>query len=332
MDETPHEPDDTPAEPPKSEPVPGESRPRPGGVAEMPTVLDAVAVTPEPAPEPAATPSPKPVGAASPAPAARSAPVARSADTVLVALKHHALVRLTHWVNVPLLAGLIASGLSIYWAAPVFVHARDPVTHSRDYLADLGGAIAAALNDRGGHPGDWIYDHLSLGTRHLAAALRLHWALAYLFMANGALYLLGLAAGGGWRALLPRGTDVAEAIAMIRFYLGVIPMAIARRPWPHPHVTSKYNALQRAAYFSMPLFGALVVLSGWAMHKPSQLGWLERLFVNYDVARVVHFACMLVLGSFVIPHVILVIADGWDTFRSMVLGWSARVKGEVPNE
>ena len=87
---------------------------------------------------------------------------------------------------------------------------------------------------------------------------------------------------------------------------------------------SKYNALQRAAYFSMPIFGALIVLSGWAMHKPVQLGWLERMFVSYDGARVVHFACMLVLGSFVVPHVVLAIADGWDTLRSMVVGWSMR--------
>ena len=70
----------------------------------------------------------------------------------------------------------------------------------------------------------------------------------------------------------------------------------------------------------------LSVLSGWAMHKPSTLPWLERLFVSYDGARIVHFACMLVLGSFVIPHVILVIADGFDTFRSMITGWSTRVK------
>ena len=64
------------------------------------------------------------------------------------------------------------------------------------------------------------------------------------------------------------------------------------------------------------------------MHKPVQLGWLERLFVSYDVARIVHFGCMLVLGSFIVPHVALVIADGWDTFRSMVVGWSTRVRGE----
>ena len=246
-----------------------------------------------------------------------------------VVRKHHALVRWSHWLNVPLLLGLIASGLSIYWAAPVFLHARDAATHGRDYLMNLGVAIAQALRDRGGDPRNWIYDHLSLGTGQLAISLRLHWALAYLFMANGLLYVIGLVAGGGWRALLPRASDVKDSAAMIRFYLGVIPMAILRRPWPHPPVHTKYNALQRGAYFAVPLTGALAVLSGWAMHKPVQLGWLERLFVNYDGARIVHFACMIVLGGFIVPHTVLAISDGWDTLRSMVVGWSTRVREEA---
>jgi thiosulfate reductase cytochrome b subunit len=239
--------------------------------------------------------------------------------------KHHLLVRLTHWVNVPLLLGLILSGLAIYWAAPVFVHrtAEDPRGH--DFVYDVSRAIAGFLHAPG-DPRHWIYDHLTLGRFQLATSLRLHWLLAYLFMLNGLLYAFGLAAGGGWRALLPRPADIQGALAMIRYYAGVIPMAILRRPWPHPEAHSKYNALQRAAYFTMPIAGLLVVLSGWAMHKPVQLGWLERLFVNYDGARIVHFVCMLVLGSFVVPHVVLVIADGWDTFRSMVTGWSLRVK------
>jgi thiosulfate reductase cytochrome b subunit len=263
-------------------------------------------------------------------PAAPPAPAegAASSSTVRVVPKHHALVRLTHWANVPLLLGLIASGLSIYWAAPVFLHAPNPVTHDRDYLVDLGRAIANALHS-GGDPRAWVYDHFGLGTRSLAVALRWHWALAYVFMANGALYVLGLAAGGGWRALLPRASDPADALAMLRYYAGVVPNLMRRRPWPHPPVRSKYNALQRGAYFTMPLAGALVVLSGWAMHKPTQLGWLERTFVNYDGARLVHFSCMLVLGGFLVPHVVLVIADGWDTFRSMVVGWSDRVRGHA---
>ena len=243
-----------------------------------------------------------------------------------VVIKHHALVRWSHWANVPLLLGLIASGLAIYWAAPVFLHARDPVTGSRDYVVDLGHAISRFLGVRSGG-GNWVYDHFSLGTRDLARALRLHWLLAYLFMLNGVLYAIGLARGGGWRALLPRSSDVGEALAMLRYYAGIVPMAIRRRPWPHPVVRSKYNALQRSAYFAMPIAGLLVVLSGWAMHKPSQLGWLERAFIDYDGARVVHFVSMGVLGSFVIPHVILAVADGWDTVRSMVVGWSARVGG-----
>jgi thiosulfate reductase cytochrome b subunit len=257
---------------------------------------------------------------------ARQPPPPSLAESVRVVRKHHLLVRLSHWVNVPLLLGLIASGLSIYWAAPVFQHAQDPVTRSRDYLADLGVLLSRVLPERGADPRNWIYDHFGLGGRALATGLRLHWALAYLFMLNGALYLIGLWAGGGWRALLPRRSDLGDAARMLRYYLGVIPMAIRKRPWPHPPVATKYNALQRSAYFAMPLLGTLVVLSGWAMHKPVQLGWLERMFVSYDGARVVHFACMIGLGGFIVPHVVMAIADGWDTVRSMVVGWSLRVK------
>jgi len=245
---------------------------------------------------------------------------------VPVVPKHHPMVRLTHWLHVPLLLGLIASGLAIYWASPVFQHAPNPKTGSHEYLQDAGLAVSHVV-PTSGDPAKWIYDHLSLGTRQLALALRWHWALAYLYMVCGVLYVLGLIGGGGWRALLPRLTDARDAGLMMRYYAGLAPSAIARRPWPHPEVQGKYNALQRGAYFVVVVCGALAVASGWAMHKPAQLGWLERLFGSYDNARIVHFVCMVVLGGFVIPHVILAMADGWDTVRSMIVGWSKRVRG-----
>jgi thiosulfate reductase cytochrome b subunit len=46
----------------------------------------------------------------------------------------------------------------------------------------------------------------------------------------------------------------------------------------------------------------------------------------FDAARVWHFWLMWVFILFVVPHVILVFADGWDTFRGMITGWSARVQ------
>lgn len=254
----------------------------------------------------------------------RAARRARAAEPVRVAHKHHALVRVSHWAHVPLLVGLIATGLAIYWAAPVFHHASAPGNPRGDYLVDLGRACARVFG--GGESRDWLYERVSIGPAQLANALRLHWLLAYLYMLCGVLYAAGLARGGGWRALLPRASDPAEALAMLRYYLGVLPAALSRKPWPHPHIAGKYNALQRGAYFTMPLLGVLVVASGWAMHHPATLGWLERLFVSYDGARIVHFGCMAVLGSFMVPHVILVAADGWDTFRGMVTGWSTRLK------
>jgi thiosulfate reductase cytochrome b subunit len=255
----------------------------------------------------------------------RSGPPRDTAGVRRVVHRHHALVRVTHWLNVPLLLGLIMSGLSIYWASPVFRHTPDPVTGTREYLQDIG-RVMHGLTGGAGAPRDWVYETFGLGPRQLALALRLHWALAYLFMLNGLLYAIGLVAGGGWRALLPRRSDPGEALAMIRYYLGVVPAFVRRRPWPHPAVPFRYNALQRAAYAGIAVAGGLAVLSGWAMHQPVQLGWLERAFGSYDIARVVHFACMVMLGAFVVPHVALVIADGWDTFRSMVTGWSTRVK------
>jgi len=257
--------------------------------------------------------------------AARAARAARAAERVRVAGKHDGLVRLSHWAHVPLLFGLIVSGLAIYWAAPVFHHAPTPANPRGDYLVDVGLALGSWFG--GGGNRYWLYERVSLGPGQLANALRLHWLFAYLYMVCGALYAAGLLLGGGWRALLPRRSDPAEALAMLRFYLGVIPHALARRPWPHPTIAGKYNALQRGAYLTMPLVGLLVVLSGWAMHHPATLGWLERMFVNFDGARIVHFTCMAILGGFTLPHVLLVVTDGWDTFRGMVTGWSLRLKG-----
>jgi thiosulfate reductase cytochrome b subunit len=257
----------------------------------------------------------------------------------VVRTKHHVLVRISHWLNIPFLLGLTVSGLSIYWAAPVYHHAPTPFTYmdpqsqqpvndtTTDYLGSIGLWIVRHVPGQRHYtpPADWLYNHISLGTGDLAPALRLHWLFAYLFMANGLLYLVGLGLGGGYKALLPRRGDLQNAVRMQIYYIGLPIAKVLRRRWEHPHVTTKYNALQRAAYFSVPIMGLLSVLTGWAMHKPSQLGWLAALFGGYDYARVWHFWLMWLFVLFVIPHVILVFADGWDTFRSMVVGWTNRI-------
>ena len=38
------------------------------------------------------------------------------------------LVRCSHWLNGPILLGLILSGVSIYWASPAYQHKPDLLT------------------------------------------------------------------------------------------------------------------------------------------------------------------------------------------------------------
>jgi thiosulfate reductase cytochrome b subunit len=246
---------------------------------------------------------------------------------VLVVKRHHTLVRWSHWLNVPLLLGLIVSGISIYWASPIYQHKPDPVTGNFDVAADIGIWICAHVPGQRHYasPPDWIYNHMSLGPGMLAAALRIHWLCAYLFMMNGIVYVAGLFMGGGWRSLLPRRADVVDALRMFRYYLDVPFAKLTRRQWPHPQFDAKYNALQRAAYFSVTVAGLLSVATGWAIHKPMQLHWLAAVFGGFDAARAWHFWLMWLFILFVVPHVILVFADGWDTPRSMIVGWSTKV-------
>jgi thiosulfate reductase cytochrome b subunit len=242
--------------------------------------------------------------------------------------KHHLLVRWSHWLNVPILLGLILSGMSIYWASPVYQHRPDPATGNVDFVADVGTWICAHVP--GWHhysnPPDWVYNRVSLGPYLLASALRLHWFFAYLFMLNGLVYIGGLALSGEWRALLPRLTDLRDALKMQLYYVGKPVAVLLRRTWLHPRFTTKYNALQRLAYFSMPVAACLSIATGWSVHKPMQLYWLAAIFGGYDAARMWHFWLMWLFILFVVPHVALVFTDGWDTLRSMIVGWSTRVQ------
>jgi thiosulfate reductase cytochrome b subunit len=252
---------------------------------------------------------------------------------VRVIRRHHLLVRTSHWLTIPLLLGLILSGISIYWASPVYQHDPDPQSGNFDYFADAGAWICAHIPwlHRYPDPAHWVYNHFSLGPFMLAFALRFHWLCAYLLMLNGLAYLVGLSIGGGWRPLLPRLSDARGGLRMARYYVSLPYAILVQRGQKHPSFRTKYNPLQRLAYFAVAFAGFLAVATGWAIHKPAQLSRLTAIFGGFDNARVWHFWLMWFFIAFLIPHVALVIADGWDTLRSMITGWSTRFSRlEIP--
>src|SRR5258707_8106433 len=174
----------------------------------------------------------------------RMATGARAPSTrALIVCRHHVLVRISHWLIIPLLLGLILSGISIYWASPIYQHDPNSTTGSIDYFADAGIWICAHIPwlHHYADPANWVYNHGSLGPYMLAFALRFHWVCAYLLMLNGLVYLAGLCIGGGWRSLLPRLSDARGVLQMARYSLGLPYPILARRQPIHPNFRTKYN-------------------------------------------------------------------------------------------
>jgi len=132
----------------------------------------------------------------------------------------------------------------------------------------------------------------------LAGARHWHFAIAWFLILNGIIYLIYMIASGEWRRRVFIPTrDTSNALAMFAYYL-----RIRRNPPPEDF----YNGLQRMAYTSAILFGVVVVMSGLAIYKPVQLYWLTSAFGGYDVARVVHLGCLVLLAMFTLMHLVLV--------------------------
>ena len=208
-----------------------------------------------------------------------------------MATRHHWIVRATHWVNVLALGIMITSGLRIFNAYPAF--ARKGASFCCYPFA--GRPIPAWLTF-----GGWL-----AGARHW------HFAAMWLLVANGIVYLGFIYLHGEWRDLTPRRGDLRDAWEMMKFYLFV------RRDHPRQ---GKHNALQRTAYFAMPVFGVVAVVSGVAIWKPVELAWLTNLLGGYVWARYWHFLAMVALVALTVVHVFMVFSVDPYALRAITTG------------
>jgi thiosulfate reductase cytochrome b subunit len=197
--------------------------------------------------------------------------------------KHSRAIRWTHWLNFPLLTLMVWSGWLIYWANPQIVPLPD--------------SVADALH----------IDH------KLALGLGWHFALAWIFTVNGLLYLAYITFSGEWRELVPTRSSFGEAIQVMLHDL-----KIRKEPLP---VTGKLNGAQRFAYTGVLVLAAGAVISGLAVWKPVQLGWLTQLLGGYEAARLEHFICMVLIVAFFFVHIAQVIRAGWNNARAMMAGY-----------
>jgi len=83
----------------------------------------------------------------------------------------------------------------------------------------------------------------------------------------------------------------------------------------------KYNGAQRIAYTAIIVMGIGSVLTGIAIYKPVQYGWLCALCGGYESARAIHFILTIGYCLFFIVHIAQVIRAGWNNFRAIITGF-----------
>ena len=213
--------------------------------------------------------------------------------------KHSLATRLFHWANVPILAGMIGSGLLIYWANDV-------------YAIRLGGITLVKFFPES------FYQVFHIGHR-LAEGMAWHFTFMWLFALNGVLYVAYTGWSGEWRFLLPNRHTFAEAWQVVRHDLGLRKEPLPRR---------KFNGAQRLAYTGVIAMGAGSLLTGLAIYKPVQLAWLTMLLGGYPAARLEHFALTIGYLLFFLIHITQIVRAGWNNFRAMVIGVEVTADGE----
>jgi len=205
--------------------------------------------------------------------------------------KHTLAIRWLHWVNFPLLAMMVWSGMLIYWANAVYGFWIGPYEIFHFFPPVF-------------------YETLGIPFR-LAEGMQLHFFFMWLFAANGVIYIVYLIASGNWRSLLPVPGSFKRA-AVVALHDAHIVKNLPPQ--------GMYNDAQRIAYTSVIVMGAGSIITGLVIYKPLQLAWLTSLLGGYGWARWMHFWLTILFVLFFVVHIVQVIIAGWRNFASMITG------------
>ena len=215
--------------------------------------------------------------------------------------KHPLATRWLHWLNFPLLAVMIWSGMLIYWANDVYKLGWG----DRTVLKFFPDSFNKALNI----------------PYRLAEGMSLHFVFMWLFAINGIIYFFYLLFSKEWKLIFPNKRSLQEAWGVVLHDLHI------KRSLPPQ---KKYNAAQRIAYTGVIIMGFLMLLTGLAIYKPAQLNWLCAILGGYEWARAEHFIITMLFLLFFVVHIVQVALAGWNNFRSMVTGFEVeKIKEEA---
>ncbi|MGC4102560.1 cytochrome b/b6 domain-containing protein [Ferruginibacter sp.] len=209
--------------------------------------------------------------------------------------KHPLAIRWFHWINFPVLAVMIWSGMLIYWANDVYRLGWGDTTVLKFFPDSFNKALNIPFR--------------------LAEGMSLHFVFMWLFAINGLAYVLYLLFSKEYKLIFPNKRSLKEAWLVLLHDLHI------KKGLPPQ---KKYNAAQRIAYTGVIFMGLGSLLTGLAIFKPIQFGSLCWLLGGYEWARAEHFILTLLFCLFFLVHIIQVALAGWNNFAAMIRGFETK--------
>jgi thiosulfate reductase cytochrome b subunit len=259
-----------------------------------------------------------------------------------VIYRHSLVVRITHWINLACISMLLMSGLQIFNAHPrlywgqygadadkpfVEMLATGPDMDHLRGVTRIAGHSFDTTGVLGMSPGT---DHTLIprgfptwatlpGFQDLAVGRRWHFALAWLFVINGLIYLgFGLFNRHFSRDLAPTREQLKPGHILKDIWDHM------RLKHPRGETAKSYNVLQKLTYLIVVfILLPLMLLTGLTMSPgfDAILPGLLDLFGGRQSARTIHFISASLIVLFVLVHVIEVLLAGViNELRSMITG------------
>jgi thiosulfate reductase cytochrome b subunit len=221
--------------------------------------------------------------------------------------RHLAIVRVTHWLVVLSVIGLLVSGTGIL------------VSHPRLYWGETGAVGTPSLIDL---PIPFIIGP-SVWNRPF------HFFFAWILVLTGLTYVAGSLITRHLRKdLLP-----AKADLRLSRMIGVALDHLGRRA--DPDAAWSYNVVQRLTYLAVVfVLFPCILWTGLAMSFgiTSVFPILATAIGGHQSARTLHFAFVILLLLFVIVHITMLVLEGfWRNVRAMITGYLPQRKGR-PDE
>ena len=216
----------------------------------------------------------------------------------MTAPRHIAIVRITHWIVVLSVLGLLVSGVGIL------------VSHPRLYWGETGSLGTESLIDL---PIPFIIGP-SVSNRPI------HFFFAWILVLAGLTYVAGGFITQHFR------NDLLPAKADLRWkrIMGVVSEHLRWNP-PSANAASTYNVVQRLTYLAVvfAVFPA-ILWTGLAMSfgVTSVFPILATALGGHQSARTLHFVFVALLLLFLLVHVLMIwLAGFWSNVRAMITGY-----------